>query len=359
MPTRRITFLLFWACVSGCGRSPSPDAGLTTQQPKPERGLIGAYYYSWYDKARWTEQPVADMPKLGHYSSGDSAVAAQHVEWAKQADIDFFVVSWLSPNGREDRNLKRTLLPELEKSNFHFALLYETRLAFGWPYDKPVDFARRLANAATAGDTMVEHFEYLAKTYFPRQSYLRMAGKPVVVFYALRGISNAVPYFKLARARLAKLGFEPYLIADLLYWEPLEGNDWALLREHFQAITAYNMYYRPNFLSAVEERFRAAKLIASSNGLIFIPNVMPGYDDRKLRGGSREALDRQAGQFYRNHWNMSSQFVGDRQPFMFITSFNEWHEGSELEPGTESGHRYLALTKELTATIRSRISGSK
>jgi hypothetical protein len=38
------------------------------------------------------------------------------------------------------------------------------------------------------------------------------------------------------------------------------------------------------------------------------------------------------GQFYRDYWSMASEFVDALQPFLFITSFNEWHEGSEMEP---------------------------
>src|ERR1043166_4030951 len=257
--------LVCWMFLCGCGRSSTPALVPIPPQPSPNKGLIGAYYYPWYDKPRWTEQPVANTPKLGYYSSSDSKVGTQDFEWAWRAGIDFFAISWLSPNGRENRNLKRTLVPQIEKAGFSFALLYETLLAFGWPSDKPVDLDRRLSNGAKAGDTMVEHFDYIVKTYFQSRSYLRIEGRPVVVVYALRGISNAAPYFKLVKQRLAKHGCEPYLIAELLYWDRLEENDWAMLKEHFQAITAYNMYYRPNFLTAVQQRFRAARAIAGTN----------------------------------------------------------------------------------------------
>ena len=50
------------------------------------------------------------------------------------------------------------------------------------------------------------------------------------------------------RDRLRKRGIELYLIADVVFWSPPESYDWALLREHFQAITAYNMYDHPQFL---------------------------------------------------------------------------------------------------------------
>jgi len=69
---------------------------------------------------------VTDTPKLGHYRSDDHAVLKQHIEWAKQADIDFFIVSWLNADGPENANLKKAMLPELERRNtlsFYFTKL--------------------------------------------------------------------------------------------------------------------------------------------------------------------------------------------------------------------------------------------
>ena len=59
--------------------------------------------------------------QLGHYDSGNRAVAKRHVQWAKQAGSDFFMVSWINPTGREDHNFKQVLLPEI--SNRAYALL--------------------------------------------------------------------------------------------------------------------------------------------------------------------------------------------------------------------------------------------
>ena len=79
---------------------------------------------------------------------------------------------------------------------------------------------------------------------------------------------------------------------------------------------------------------------------------MPGYDDTPLRGTERVTINRRRGQFYRDYWTVASDFVGPDQPFLLVTSFNEWHEGTELEPSSEYGDMYLTLTRELAAGIR-------
>jgi hypothetical protein len=341
--------------LSACHRNDSLPVSPERQAPQKPIPIIGAYYYPWYSKTRWTEQPATDTPKLGRYSSDDRNVAAQHISWARQADIDFLIVSWISPRNAEDLNLKRTLLPAIEKENYGFIVLYETPLALGLPAGGPLDLNKTLPNATKAGDTLVEHFEYLSASYLRHRNYFRFQGRPVVIVYAARDLVNAGPYFKLLRQRLAKRGIDPYLIADVVYWRAPEKLDWAFIMDHFQAVSTYNMYFHGSFLDSVRNQFRVSDQIARSNGVRLIPNVMPGYDDTHLRGSGRPTLERRAGEFYRDYWNLSSEFLCTQQPFLFITSFNEWHEGSEVEPSIEYGDAYLKATRELTAQLRMKL----
>jgi hypothetical protein len=194
--------------------------------------------YPWYYKERWTREPVTNTPRLGWYSSDDRKVAAQHIRWARQADLDFFLVSWLSPEGREGKNLQEALLPELEKARFRFALLYETPLALGLPAGKRIDLAGKVPAGARAGDRLVEHFDHLAQTYLKHTQYLRQGGKAVVMVYLVRDMVNAGPYLKAARHRLRQRGIALYLIADVVYWEAPAKFRLGIPREHFQAVTA-------------------------------------------------------------------------------------------------------------------------
>jgi len=326
---------------------------------RPAELLVGAYYYPWYYKERWTREPVTNTPKLGWYSSSDRKIAADHVHWAKQADLDFFLISWLSPDGREGMNLKDSVLPELEKAQFRFALLYETPLALGLPAGKPIDLAAMLPDGAKAGDRLVEHFDHLAENYLKHKQYLRFKGKAVVMVYLVRDMVNAGLYLKAVRERLGKRGVDLYLIADVVYWEAPDKLDWAFLKEHFQAVTGYNMYYRPKFLEAVQRQFQATDRAARKEGLRLIPNVMPGYDDTPLRGTERVTINRRRGQFYRDYWGVGSEFVGPNQPFLLVTSFNEWHEGTEVEPSMEHGDLYLRLTRELAVDLRKRVGSGR
>ena len=328
----------------------------TAAEPAPATGgpLVGGYYYPWYYPDRWTREPVTHTPRLGWYSSADRDVVAQHVRWAREAGLDFFLVSWLSSTGYEGKNLDTAVLPAIAESDLRFAVLYETPLALGLPAGKPIDFAAPLPDGVIAGDRFVEHFDHLADRYLSHPSYLRLAGRPVVVVYLVRDMVNAGPAVARVRERLAARGIDLHLIADSVYWAPVETWDWKLLEDQFQTVTAYNMYYRPDFLAAVEKQFAAADKAARNRGLRLVPNVMPGYDDTPLRGTHRITINRRHGDFYREYWRLAARFVGPDQPLLLITSFNEWHEGTEIEPSTEFGDAYIELTRELIGTLRDR-----
>lgn len=363
---RRVQFLGLVACIALSGGCDSQSTGSShTDMPRLEasRGLIGAYYYPWYFKDRWTEQAVTHTPLLGHYYSADKATVRQHIQWAQQAGMDFFIVSWLSREGQEGRNLKNAFLPEIAKSNLRFAILYETPLALQTPGGKKIDLKRMLPSATTAGHTMIEHFDHLSSAYFNQPNYLRVDGRPVVIMYVVRDLTNAAPYFELLRERMKKKGFNPYLIADVLYWDSPLSFDQTLLKAHFDGLTAYNMYAlaessRSNFLALVEQQFRQSDIWARSIGLRLVPNVMPGYDDTSLRGKGRPVLGRDGGVYYSNNWRIASQFVDSQQPMLFVTSFNEWHEGTEIEPSLEHGNAYLRLSRELGDSLRAQIAGA-
>ena len=85
--------------------------------------------------------------------------------------------------------------------------------------------------------------------------------------------------------------------------------------------------------------FADAVRLARAHGRISCLTVIPGYDDTKIRTPGINA-ERQGGQTYRVLWEEAITADPDWVP---ITSWNEWHEGSEIEPSWEDGDAYLKL----------------
>jgi hypothetical protein len=74
---------------------------------------------------------------------------------------------------------------------------------------------------------------------------------------------------------------------------------------------------------------------AAGPGKISSVTVIPGYDDSKVgRPPPRPVTERWGGETYRALWQ---EAVAAHPDYVLITSWNEWHEGSEIEPSVEYG----------------------
>ena len=81
---------------------------------------------------------------------------------------------------------------------------------------------------------------------------------------------------------------------------------------------------------------------ARQAGRISTLTVIPGYDDTKIREPGL-AVGRFSGEVYNVQWEAAISAAPD---WVLITSWNEWPEGSQIEPSSEDGDRYLKLTAE-------------
>lgn len=79
---------------------------------------------------------------------------------------------------------------------------------------------------------------------------------------------------------------------------------------------------------------------AIKNGLIFTPAVGPGYIDTQVRAWNYEnTRHRRHGKYYESSWKNA---IDSGAKIITITSFNEWHEGTQIEPAKS------ASTKDFT-----------
>jgi len=77
--------------------------------------------------------------------------------------------------------------------------------------------------------------------------------------------------------------------------------------------------------------------------------VIPGYDDTKIRKPAL-AVERHDGELCRLQWE---QAIAADPHWVLVTSFNEWHEGSEIEPSLQYGSKYIDLTRPFAERFKS------
>ena len=294
-----------------------------------------AFYYTWYGtpdrEGKWVHwgaenKTTHDIPESRHYpargayDSHDPALLAAHIKEAKDHGITGFITTWWG-QGTYDNRAFQLLLDQAETNHFKTTIYWETAPGKG---------REQITRA-------VSDLVYVLKKYGPRKAFLKVDGKPVIFIYGR--VMDEVPLTSwpaiLTEARAQAGDF--LLIAD--------GYKESFARM-FDGVHTYNncaeVAGKPSeaLHTWSRQHYSSAVQLARKQGRIRCVTVIPGYDDTKIRKPGLNAM-RQDGQTYRVLWEEALRAQPD---WVLITSFNEWHEGSEIEPSWEDGDKYLKLT---------------
>lgn len=352
--------------------------------------MLGAHYYLWYGRPTFPiigggvwQSGYTNTPVLGKYNSRHSQVINQHISWAKEAGIDFFAINWHDSHSWDDITLKDYYLLHQSTSKMKFCLHYDSSLALNI-FKNPVsyNFDDKYSPNKTKGEKFLEDFEYLADTYFNHSQYLKINGRPVVIIYIVHAFRNNSKYFEQLKINMGKKNISLFLIADVVCWAGIRLTKknlsylWKIppkelikifnqvmrrlslkkhendisLSKYFDGLTGYNMYSvnrTSNFLKNVDKVYQKFYNYAHLHNLCFIPTIVPGYNDRNISGLDRPILERKEGGFYKDFQTIAKKYLHSSLKIALITTFNEWHEGTEIEPSKEYGTKYLELTKLL------------
>lgn len=279
--------------------------------------LVLAFYYTWFDEATWTYDRLSDLP-AELYVSRDRGVMGRHIDQAKGAGIDAFVVAWYGPGGESNQtepNLA-ALLDEAAARGFKIAVLFET--------DSPF-----LGGAgATTGA-----LQHLLGAHANHPAYLRVDGRPVVFFWrpTLYGVATWADIRNQVDPNRSALWVGEGV--DTSYLSVFDGH-------HLYS----NTWNPPADLTATNQKFGLrVDTMRTSLGAdrVWVATVMPGYNDLKIRPGSGFAKDREDGAYYERAWQAA---IDSNPRWVVINSFNEWPEGSYIEPSAAFGDRFLGLT---------------
>ena len=318
-----IGFSLLLMLVTSCTSKPSSLTTLSTDpltlsssQPiteTPDNTVpVLAYYYIWFDTKSW-DRAKADYPLLGRYSSDDADVMRQHIQWAKEAGIDGFIVSWKSTE-KLNRRLDQ-LVKIAEQESFKLAIIYE-----GLDFDRhPLPPEQVDADL----NYFVQHYAY--------HPVFDLFKKPLVIWsgtwkYSVDEIKNVTETKRnniliLASEKNVE-GFQrlsDYVDGDAYYWSSVNPDTHP---GHLDKLTAMG--------ETIHEQ-----------GGIWIAPAAPGFDARLVGGTS--VVERKSGQTLRTELETALQSLPDA---IGLISWNEFSENSHIEPSQNYGNLYLKVLGE-------------
>lgn len=287
--------------------------------------LVLAFYYAWFDKSTWSSGKISDQPAQP-YDSRDRATIQRHVAQAKAAGIDALVQSWYGPSGGTNNMTESnfaTLLGVAQASGLRAAVDFETT----GPFFGSADDVQGALAALLAG-------------HAKQPAYLRVGGRPVVFFWRQQRFS--VDQWAAIRQQVDPNRKSIWIA---------EGTDLAYLRV-FDGIHLYSVAWSADPATVlVNFGARVRKAAQDAGGFRYwVATAMPGYDDTRLGRAGGFARARANGDYYRATFSGAAKSGAD---WTVITSFNEWLEGTQIEPSVSYGDTYLNLTRELAAAYRS------
>jgi hypothetical protein len=281
-------------------------------------GAVVAFYYPWYDRrdpAVWNRDKMVSLPSP-LYDSRDMNFVRGQMDRARGAGIDAFAVTWNGTTGDWADRFKNML--DTASGGFSLAVHYETTLS-----DTSV--------AAT-----VNNLKFIRDNYMSNPKYLHYEGKPVLYFWRPDAVGPIGSTWQNIRNQVDP-NHEQIWSTDSI--------DSSVLSV-FDSMHLFSAAKWDNNPVAKYQQFRNEVNNAQAKygqRRYWQAGVTPGYDDRKLRQPG-EFRDREGDQYYRRSWNAATSSNPD---LITISTWNEWYEGSAIEPGENWGNTFVDLTAQL------------
>ena len=295
-----VVALLFSAC------SPArSDSSTVASNPIP----ILAYYYIWFDTQSW-ERAKTDYPLLGRYSSSSVDVMRQHIQWAKEAGITGFIVSWKSTDKLNERLEK--LIQVANEENFKLAIIYQG-----------LDFQRNPLPA----EQVDADLSYFIEHYSEEQAFY-LYDRPLVIW-------SGTWKFTREQVESVVVGKREHILI-LASERNLDG--YTRLADLVDGDAYYWSSVNPETFPGYPEKLNTMSEAIHANGGLWIAPAAPGFDARLI--GGTTVVDRKDGETLQVQFNTAMQSSPDA---IGLISWNEFSENSHIEPSENYDDRYLKV----------------
>lgn len=391
---------------AGCAAEREP----ATSTSRPQ---IGVYYFANYHpgdarnaKAKgpdWSEWdlvknarprfPGHDQPNVplwGYADESDPKVMARKVDAAADNGVDAFIFDWYYYNDGPflEAALDHGYLHAPNRSRVKFALMWANH---DWlelhPYKRGAP-QRLLYPGKVSPEKFDEICDHVVKDYFLQPTYWKVDGRPYFSFYELSKLLDNFGSVQATRAALdrfrdkARAAGLPGIHLNAVVWgrpilpgesKPLDAAQ--LVRDlGFDSVTSYVWVHHVR-LPDMQTDYAAARdqynaywtKAATAYGVPYFPNVSMGWDPSPRAdqsdaygnfgypftntiSGNTPARFKEALEIARDRLARQPDAYGPR--VLTINSWNEWTEGSYIEPDMVHRTQYLQAIRDVFGVAR-------
>jgi lipopolysaccharide biosynthesis protein len=373
-----------YGAASGSWRHPeyapliSGSVPALTDAPKAIAFYLPQYHpfeenNKWWGKGftEWTNVSKAVPQFVGHYQPrlpGELGfydlrlpeIMARQIELAKQFGVHGFCFHyyWFDAHRLLEKPIEAFLANKSEAYDFPFCLCWANE---NWTrrWDGSEDDV--LMGQKHSEDDHHGIFQDLLR-YFKDSRYIKVDNKPVILIYRAMIIEKLHKMVEIWQADAKKAGFDGvYLIAtnSFGFEDPGSINFDGICEFPPHGLIVNPINDELNYLNndhaghVFENRAaidfsldRLSVIKKNGNGTSYFPGVMTGWDNEARKPGRGNVFhDSSPRDFYRwfsgaLDFSMDTNAVGKK--FVFINAWNEWAEGTYLEPDRKFGYGYLA-----------------
>jgi hypothetical protein len=265
-------------------------------------------------------------PLIGPYDSGDPAVIEYHLLLMKLAGIDGIIVDWYGLSDFLDypivhRNTQ-ALFESAAKLGLRIGICYEDQTI-----PKLVE-AKRLSPQDRILHVKRE-MDWLRENWFSKPAYLKLNGKPVLLSFGSDGLSDHE-------------------------WEqvfPSAADAPLYLSEHRRRSAAQGTFDwpQPNLgLAGLDAYYQSI-----TDRVLSVPAAYPRFHDIYKEGKAQEGYPQIPDDQGQTFVKTLERALKSGAPLVQIVTWNDWGEGTIVEPSAEFGYRDLETIQRLRRTLDS------
>ncbi|EDY81260.1 hypothetical protein VDG1235_878 [Verrucomicrobiia bacterium DG1235] len=259
-------------------------------------------------------------PLIGAYDSSDPAVIEYHLLSMKLAGIDGVIVDWYGMTNLYDyatlhRNTQ-LLFEKVEQLGMRFAICYEDQTVPSLVEAGMLSAKERVAHVAG-------EIEWMAENWFSSPCYVQLDGKPLLLSFGQTGLSDSEWTQCLQR-----------LDTPVAYFS-----------EHIRRTSAMGAFDWPN--PSVGLAFTDRFMNDAEAWPHAIPTAFPRFVDVYEQAGVSQSwgyIGDEEGETFRSTLD---QALRSGEAITQVVTWNDWGEGTVVEPSVEFGYRDLEVVQEL------------
>jgi hypothetical protein len=307
MLNRLALSLLFACALQSCFRPLSNASTQLKYRAVGNSPQVIALYEAWFGHPKHIS--------VG-YSSQDPAEIEHQIKSAKTMGITAFVVDWYGDREPFIDHAYSEMQKEASKNQFHVAMMYDETSQEDDATDEAI------------ADFTMFHDTYLSSKAEGREAYLTYDGRPMIFIFPKGGHTD----WSKVRAVVDKWSPAPLLIQENLPGEHADALDgfYAWINPGDKGWSAdgsnWGESYLANFYQTMKTKYPDK---------VIVGGAWSTFDDSKASWGLNRHISARCGQTFKDTFDLWRRYFtpDDAPPFIMVETWNDYEEGTALEPG--------------------------